>query len=218
MSLVETRESLHALAEHVLAPARYAATGKIGLRAVAGGFGTPPFPGPDGRDRQIFERDLAVHVRDGDDVVSAPITTLRAAAEFVGVTPGAPAEVYTPVTALDLDAPLPIDRDADREIANWFALGNEALHQLVSMAADADPSEIQLWPEHFDLATTIDRVNYGASPGDAEHPQPYLYVGPFEPRDGAFWNEPFGASIGRDRVTDVAAALGFFLEGRDLTQ
>jgi hypothetical protein len=219
MSLVETRESLHALAEHVLAPARYAVTGRIGLRAMAGGFGTPPFPGPDGRDRQVFERDAAIHVRDGDDVVaSSPITTLRAAANFVGVVPGAPAEVYTPATPLDLDRTLAIDRGADQAIADWFALANEALHQLVSLASDAPPSEIQLWPEHFDLATTIDKVNYGASPGDTDHPEPYLYVGPFDPREGPFWNEPFGASLGRDRVNDVAAALGFWLEGRDLTQ
>jgi hypothetical protein len=218
MSLIETRESLHALAEHVLAPARHAATGRIGLRAAVGGFGTPPFRGPDGRDRQVFERDGSIHVRAGTDVVSAPITTLRAAADFVGVVPGAPAGVYTPVTPLRLDETLTIDPDADREIAAWYALGNEALHQLVSLAADEQPSEIQLWPEHFDLATTVDRVNYGASPGDGEHPEPYLYVGPFDSRVGPFWNEPFGASISRDRVQDVAAALGFFLEGRDLTR
>ena len=40
---------------------------------------------------------------------------------------------------------------------------------------------VQLWPEHFDLATTIDEVNYGGSPGDDGHPLPYLYVGPWTP-------------------------------------
>ena len=101
---------------------------------------------------------------------------------------------------------------------SWFALGNEALQQLVAMEADAEPSEIQLWPEHFDIATTIARVNYGASPGDAEHPEPYLYVGPWEPRKGPFWNEPFGASLPCMEVPDVAAAVDFFLAGRDLTR
>jgi hypothetical protein len=54
--------------------------------------------------------------------------------------------------------------------------------------------EAVLWPEHFDVAVTVDEVNYGISPGDAEHPLPYAYVGPWTPRAGAFWNEPFGAS------------------------
>jgi hypothetical protein len=38
-----TLESLHALAEHVVAAALYAETGRIGLRVAPGGFSTPPF-------------------------------------------------------------------------------------------------------------------------------------------------------------------------------
>src|ERR1700694_3377159 len=41
--LVATRLALHRLAEEVISPARREATGKIGLRATPGGFGTPPF-------------------------------------------------------------------------------------------------------------------------------------------------------------------------------
>jgi hypothetical protein len=59
-------------------------------------------------------------------------------------------------------------------------------------------------------------VNYGGSPGDDEHPLPYLYVGPWNlPTDGdPFWNEPFGASttVGGDIDTDTA--LEFFTAGR----
>jgi hypothetical protein len=40
-TFVATREALHAVAEHVLAPARHAANGKIGLRYTYDGFGTP---------------------------------------------------------------------------------------------------------------------------------------------------------------------------------
>ena len=36
-------ESPHALAEHVVAAALYAETGRIGLRVGPGGFSTPPF-------------------------------------------------------------------------------------------------------------------------------------------------------------------------------
>ena len=56
-------------------------------------------------------------------------------------------------------------------------------------------------------------MNLGASPGDAEHPEPYLYVGPWAPHEGAFWNEPFGASLGRARVESVEAAVAFFRQG-----
>jgi hypothetical protein len=166
----------------------------------------------------VFEQEAMLHVRRNGDERHAPLTTIRAAAAFVGIDPGAPAHVYPPVTSLRLDEPLVIDPDAERAIVSWFALGNEALQQLQAMEADAEPSEIQLWPEHFDIATTIARVNFGASPGDDEHPEPYLYVGPWEPREGPFWNEPFGASLTRAVVPDVAAAVDFFLAGRDLTR
>jgi hypothetical protein len=216
MRLVETREALHAVAEHVLAPARHRATGRIGLRVVPGGFGTPVFDGSDGLDRQVIVRGVDLVVREGDDERTMPIDTVGTAAAFVGIAPGADPAVYRPVTPLEPDAPLRMDPGAVAAIVDWFTLGNEALHQFRSTIGDS--SEIQLWPEHFDLALTVDRVNYGASPGDAEHPEPYLYVGPFEPRSGDFWNEPFGASRSRDRVADVAAALGFLLEGHDLTR
>ena len=39
----------------------------------------------------------------------------------------------------------------------------------------------------------VDEVNYGMSPGDGFHAAPYAYVGPWTPREGAFWNVPFGA-------------------------
>ena len=45
-SLLTTREAWHRLAEHVLAAARYAATGDIGLVPAPGGFATPPY-GPE---------------------------------------------------------------------------------------------------------------------------------------------------------------------------
>ena len=182
-----------------------------------GGFGTPLFRGSDGLDRQVLVQGTKLVVREGDAERTAPIDTIAAAASFVAIDPGADQDVYRPVTPLEPDAPLQLDPDAVREIVDWFALANEALQQLRS-TIDAESSEIQLWPEHFDVAITVDRVNYGGSPGDAEHPEPYLYVGPFEPKRGAFWNEPFGASRSRDQTPDVAAAVGFLLEGRDLTR
>lgn len=60
---------------------------------------------------------------------------------------------------------------------------------------ELDPSRVQLWPEHFDLAVEIgaeaagQRAAYGASPGDELHPEPYLYVAPWTaPPPGELWS------------------------------
>jgi hypothetical protein len=43
-----------------------------------------------------------------------------------------------------------------------------------------DPSRVQLWPEHFDLAADLgvqpagSRATDGGSRGDDDHPEPYL--------------------------------------------
>ena len=64
-----------------------------------------------------------------------PLTTLRAAGELVGVTPGMPTDVYRPVTPLVLDAPLEIEPDAAAILAGWLALGDQALERLAERAA-----------------------------------------------------------------------------------
>lgn len=206
-----TREHLHRLAEHVVSPARHAVTGRIGLRPAPGGFATPPF-GDDERVVAVDGMELVVRSRNGQR--RARLTTLRAAAAFVGVTAGAPAEVYTPSTPLDLDAPLIIDAGEALRLAAWFQLGDEALQRF------APDVPAQLWPEHFDLAITLDDVNYGASPGDHHSAEPYLYVGPAggAPAADAFWNAPFGAMRTRDTVAGVDDAVAFFVEGRDRTR
>lgn len=56
-------------------------------------------------------------------------------------------------------------------------------------------------PEHFDHAVAVDldgeAVNVGFSPGDANMPEPYVYVGPHDTADldGGYWNAPFGAVL-----------------------
>ena len=217
--LATTRAALQTLAEHVLSKARHVQTGRIGLRATPGGIGTPPFPSPvdDGRERQLRIDGTELVVVDGDDESRAPITTVRAAAAVAGVEAGAPADVYTPHTALDLDAHLVVDPGAVALIAAWYQLTNDALEVLrAEHAADA-PSIVQLWPEHFDLAISIGECNLGGSPGDDSITQPYLYVGPWSPPapDGDFWTEPFGAARTRDQIPDLDAAVAFFREGLD---
>jgi hypothetical protein len=210
-----TRLSLHAVAEHVLSAALHAATGRIGLRQTRGGFGTPPFPSATGERRiRVVGTELAVSDNRGER--RATLRTLRQAAALAEVEPGAPTAVYTPSTPLDLDAPLMVDGDVASRLADWYELVNTALEHLRADLADEEPAIVQLWPEHFDMATAISGVNYGGSPGDEGHPFPYLYVGPSEPPepDGGFWNETFGASRAATDIDGVDGAIAFFARGR----
>jgi hypothetical protein len=225
-TLVRTRLAWHTVAEHVVAPARYRVEGRIGLRATPAGYGTPVF----GEQQQIrvAGNDL-VHTHRADSTTT-PLTTVGAAASFLGIDPGAPHEVYTPTTPLEPDAPLEIDAAAAHALGAWFALGAGALETMRSAARDADdPSLVQLWPEHFDLALEIGdgsrgaRGTFGASPGDAKHSEPYLYVTHWaEVADDPFWSDAAfgGASLGyRDLLgaRDPAHAAGsFFRQGQEL--
>jgi len=184
-----TRDALHAVAEHVLAAALHRATGRIGLRATPGGFGTPPF----GDDEVVrIEASLLVHSVAGEER-RAPITSLRAAGDFVGVPIGAP-PLYAPATPADPDRPLAVDAPAAIALARWYACAAGLLEELRGNYGAARPT---LWPEHFDLATTIGEANYGASPGDATIAEPYLYVGPWDQtrRTGMFAAYPWGAAV-----------------------
>jgi hypothetical protein len=228
-TLVRTRESLHAVAEHVLAAARYRAIGRIGLVVSTGGFATPPF-GPSGTVVAVDGVDLVVREQTGGSEETgdgpagedglgtehrAPLSTVRAAADLVGIPPGGPGAVYPLATPLEPDRPLEIDPIAAGRLAAWYALGDAALRRLRAEIAADEPSEITLWPEHADVALSAAGVNYGASPGDESVPAPYLYVGPASPPPpDDFWNAPFGAALTWDDVHDEEAALAFFRAGR----
>lgn len=212
-----TRDSLHRVAEHVLSPARYADSGRIGLRQSPGGFATPPF-GNTARTISVDGDELVINEQ--SNTRRTRITTIADAGRFVGITPGAPSEVYSPNTPLDLDTSLAVDRDAAEVIAMWYELIAMALAAFATSIAQDEPTEAQLWPEHFDLAMSADRINYGGSPGDDYIDVPYLYVGPFEGRPNqtdAFWNQPFGAAIGFDEIATISDAFEFFGRGRTLT-
>ena len=209
MTFTTSRAALHAVAEHILGPGRYAVDGHIGLEACPGGFTTPVLSSTEGCLR-LAVIGTQLHVRDATGDRAAPLTTLADLATFADIVPGMPSSVYQPTTPLDLDAPLLVDPDDAVVIARWFSLTSNALASL-----DWTP-DATLWPEHFDLGCSVDEVNYGGSPGDDGHPEPYLYVGPWSPRQGDFWNEPFGASIGHEVVHTVADAVAFFTEGRSL--
>jgi hypothetical protein len=214
-----SRASLHALAEHVLAPARHAATGKIGLRFTHHGFGTPFFAhsraGVEARQVRVHDDALV----DGEK--RHPLTTLADASALLGIPVGARTGVYEPTTAGDPDAPLAVDRSAARALADWFGFCASVLEQVRADATGSDaPGRVQLWPEHFDISVDLgpagSRANFGGSPGDGQHPEPYLYVAPFDGRKGAFWNEPFGASVSYSQLRGGADALEFMRRGQKL--
>ena len=218
-SYAATRASLHRLAEHVISPALHAVTGKIGLRQSSGGFATPPF-GDKGRVISVDGDQLVDSDRTGQSRRAA-ITTIADAARFVGVAPGAPSAVYQPNTPLEPDAPLTVDPDAAEVVAMWYELTDMALRAFATSIGDDAPTEVQLWPEHFDLAMSADRINYGGSPGDSYIDVPYLYVGPFDgppTKTDPFWNQRFGAAIGFDEITSIHDAFDFFRQGRQLAR
>ena len=213
-----TRESLRAVACYVVGPARKARTGRIGLRPTGDGFGTPPF---DDGSRILVRGDRLV-VEPGGEIV---LTTLRDAAEFVGVALSADPGVGPDVPPFEPDAPLLVDAEASLAIGRWYAFGAQALdHVRAEIEGRATVTEAQLWPEHFDLAVTATlargpAVNIGFSPGDGFVPEPYAYVGPhaLERLTGEYWNASFGAVMHQSELGDDAASAvnDFILRGVD---
>ncbi|GAA0353786.1 hypothetical protein NE235_25465 [Actinoallomurus spadix] len=214
-----TRRTLHALAEHVVAAARHAANGRIGLRFTRGGFGTPYF----GDDRQLRVENGRLVV---GDAVASP-ETLADAARLAGVPLGMPPDAYFPRTPADPALPLTVSPPAAEALGAWYGFAWSVLEQLRFDARALGPGRVQLWPEHFDAAVDLGdeatgrRAAFGASPGDAQHPEPYLYVAPWAKRKGAYWNDDAfgGASLPYAALLTAgdqrATALGFLRRGLD---
>jgi hypothetical protein len=161
-SFAETRVALHSVAEAVVSPARKP-DNEIALRYTHGGFGTPFFE-QDGADCQV-------RVEHGE------LVRQRGREETREPLPGK------------------VDQAAANALGDFYGLACSVLEQLRADEADGDPSLVQLWPEHFDLAFELgseakgQRANFGASPGDDDHPEPYLYVGPWTAEvSGDLWN------------------------------
>lgn len=225
-----TRDALHRVATHVLARARHAATGRFGLRATPGGFGTPAFG--DGAEVLRVAGDGLLREHDGR-VSTMPMSgaTLADLAAFAGVdltTPFHAGDATPP--AGDPHAALMLDAGDAARLADWWHLGWRVLDTAIAPARDA--MAVQLWPEHFDAGTSVaigegerDRCNLGASPGDAFDDEPYLYVGPWSerrPGDASFWNAPFGAALRRDDLLaerdPFAAGVEFLRRGLALLE
>jgi hypothetical protein len=195
-----TRRALHGVAELLLAGPQYRRSGTIRLRAAAGGFATIGEP--------------AIAVDRGEMVWPGGRTaidgqTCARLASTIGVAAGAPEGMYAGGSGVDPADELTVDAGAAAQLAGALAVGDAALRRL-----EPDQTPV-LWPEHFDIAISVDEINYGVSTGDAHIDEPYAYVGPWRPRTGPFWNAPFGATRPLQELPDSDAVLAFFTEGRD---
>ena len=227
-SYARTRRSLHRIATHVLAQARHAERGRIGLRALPGGFGTPMFGEAETVLRVAGHR-LVREWRTDDGSHSATFdlegATLREAAAFAGVNldPGFSVGHDTPELG-PIDEPLSVDIRAAGHLAEWLHLGAQAVDRAVAaLGEQGAPGIAQLWPEHFDLgldvATPLGRCNLGMSSGDGFCEEPYAYIGPWNkdrPGGAEFWNAPFGAyrpasDLAGGGTTDAGSSLDAFL-------
>jgi len=191
-TFVETRQALHRVAAETVSPARLPEN-EIALRYTRCGFGTPFFE-QDGLDCQV-------RVQHGQLVRQRGDSEEREALEGIDIT-------------------------AAHALGEFYGFGCSVLEELRAEYPDEDPSLTQLWPEHFDIAIELGlesarrRANYGASPGDEDHKEPYLYVGPWDPAKakGELWNARGfpGAELSYSELLPVedqrATALAFMRE------
>ena len=189
-SFAKARKALHIIAEDLLAPQRRPES-EIALRYTRGGFGTPFFE-LDGADCQVrVEANELIHQRGNEELQRRPI-------------PG-------------------VDPEAAAALGDFYGFACSVLEHERAEESDEDPSLVQLWPEHFDIAFDLgseaqgQRATYGASPGDEEHPEPYLYVLPLGAEaSGKLWNATAfkGAELTYSELLGApdqrAAALKFF--------
>lgn len=222
-----TRRALHQVAFFAMAPKRHAATGKLALRYTHRGFGTPFF----GDDEQIrIEGGLLVR-QHGDDVQYAPPTTLEQACEFLGI-PYQDSwfdDFHDPLTPVGAGAHLEIGPEAAEALGDWLGFATRVLEQTRRTPGAEDVTRVQLWPEHFDPALEMgsyekgQRASYGASPGDDNHREPYLYVAAWGEidRGDLFWNDTTfnGASLTYRELIDSddqeKTAVDFLRRGFD---
>jgi hypothetical protein len=182
-----SREALHRVAEELVAQARKPHN-EIALMVTPGGFGTPPFEFGGATLQVRVDAEELVLERDGQQT-RRPLTSIADGAGLLG------AELL-PEGLPEDTAPLGIDSVAAERLADFYDFSFQALEAVRGgFPEEAAASHIILWPEHFDVAFEAgsedagQRANYGASPGDAEHPEPYLYVGPWTARpEGALGN------------------------------
>ncbi len=217
------RDGFHRLGYSVIAEARRRSNTKFGLRYTHGGFGTPFF----GDDQQVRVEGATIVVQSADSSDTAPITSISAAAAFVGVEPTTIAAEHDSPELGDVDEDLGATEETGQFLGEWFGFSWAVIEELRLTEGAVDVERTQLWPGHFDAATAMGdveagrRATFGMSPGDATHDEPYIYVaawGDVDRSDG-YWNETTfnGASLTysdlRGADDEYVAALEFVRGG-----
>ena len=206
-----TRTALHAVAESLLAGPQHRRSGTIRLVVTGTGFATLPI---DGEVRRIAVdgTELVVDMADGER--RAPLGgTTGSLADAVGLDLGAPHGVYTVVNEQSRDVTVAVDPASVSVLIDALVRGDAALRLVGARTTAAGAPEPVLWPEHFDVGTSVGEVNLGVSPGDDFLAVPYAYVGPWAPREGEFWNQPFGAAKSLTELSDAEAVAAWFAVG-----
>jgi hypothetical protein len=118
----------------------------------------------------------------------AVVGTLAEAADLIGF------DLSSDTTELGAE-PLVIDPTAARFIGDFLGFATGVLEQLrADVPPEYEPSRVELWPHTFDLVVEVGmehagrRAAFGASLGDRDHPEPYLFVTPLDVRPtGELW-------------------------------
>jgi hypothetical protein len=186
-----TRQTLHWLAEHVLAAEQHAANRELALGVTPGGFGTGWFPSATDGDMRIrveghrLIRESATHA----DLEAIPDPFDEQAAS---VLYGWWAFGHVVLSVL---------QPGQGESISPIVLWPEHFDIAVTLTA-ADGGGL----------------NLGFSPGDDFCSQPYVYAGPWEPPTGPFWNASFGAYRTYEDVASAedpqAFTAAFFADAR----
>jgi hypothetical protein len=219
-----TRDELHRIAAHVLGRRRYAVSGHFGLRASPAGISTPAF-GPEPETLRLTPLCLVREVGSASRGLALAGATLSSLAAFGGADLGdgfsAGADMPEPGPA---DEALELDATELADLFAWFDLGWRVLDEVMAeRIGTCVSSTIQLWPEHFDVGTSLEfesgeGVNLGFSPGDGFSDEAYVYVGPqsaARPGPSSYWNAPFGAVVRRSQVHDGEDCAAFIRAGLD---
>ena len=188
-----TRTELHRIALEVLKPARERVTGRFGLRALPGGFGTAPF----GDVMQLHVDGTELVTRDGTSLTREPIDGIDADSA------GALASWFA------------FGAGVLEELRAETALEHHPT------PAQLWPEHFDIAIELGCEARGV-RAGYGASPGDELHPEPYLYVVAWSADvQGELWTAtgfsgaelPYAELLASDDRR--AAALDFFRTRRE---
>ena len=201
-----TLADLHRLAVYAVSPAQRLVNGEIILESSHGGFSTFEY---DGRVARVVDDRLVPST-----ARAHPITTLRAAAEALGIEPdvGQQEQFDVPPHG-DLDEPL---RSTSRRQRSWPTGSSSRRHALEHLRAHAEPGDDATIVRHLAraLRRRVDmgdadagrRATYGGSPGDHHHAEPYLYASPWAGRIDPFFDDATFEGVSLTYAELLAAA------------